>query len=544
MVELLSALIGQKRWAVAVFCGLLLAQPAAAEEWHEAYRAGLSALESGDHLQAAERLRRAIALRARPGRNVVIYGTNVEPRYYPYLHLAEALLALGQLDAAREALAASASWAREPADDRQKVSAQLDLAIARRRSTAKPETPVIATRSPTPPPVAVVETPPPPSTATRASPSPVPRPFPVRGRSTPRPDTPVERFPSPAAKMAARVQPSATPSATFPATLEPQAALVSERGGLPAFVAMALAVGLIAWIARQRPKRRAAEATPPDRLSPGAHRDELGQEWFGEYRLLEQLGRGGMASVYKAERGNERVALKRPLVGFLDDADFLRRFSREADINRSLNHPNIVRILERGEVEAVPYFTMELLAGETLQAFIRHPQPAEPRVAVSVVAQVAEALDFAHSKGVVHRDLKPSNIMLLPDGTAKVMDFGLARGTRFEGMTITGAFLGTPPYVAPEMIEGRGTEPRSDLYALGVVFYELLTGQAPFRGESPFAILQKHLTEEPSPPSRNMEWIPAELDAIVLRLLRKSAAERPSAEELVVTLREWLSEAT
>ena len=215
-----------------------------------------------------------------------------------------------------------------------------------------------------------------------------------------------------------------------------------------------------------------------------------------------------MASVYKAERGNERVALKRPLMGFLDDADFLRRFSREADINRSLNHPNIVRILERGEVEGVPYFTMELLAGETLQAFIRHPQPAEPRVAVSVVAQVAEALDFAHSKGVVHRDLKPSNIMLLPDGTAKVMDFGLARGTRFEGMTITGAFLGTPHYVAPEMIEGRGTEPRSDLYALGVVFYELLTGQAPFRGESPFGILQKHLTEEPSPPSRNMEWDP------------------------------------
>ena len=195
MVELLSALIGQKRWAVAVFCGLLLAQPAAAEEWHEAYRAGLSALESGDHLQAAERLRRAIALRARPGRDVVIYGTNVEPRYYPYLHLAEALLALGQLDAAREALAASASWAREPADDRQKVSAQLDLAIARRRSTAKPETPVIATRSPTPPPVAVVETPPPPSTATHASPSPVPRPFPVRGRSTPRPRHAGRAFP-------------------------------------------------------------------------------------------------------------------------------------------------------------------------------------------------------------------------------------------------------------------------------------------------------------------------------------------------------------
>ncbi len=157
---------------------------------------------------------------------------------------------------------------------------------------------------------------------------------------------------------------------------------------------------------------------------------------------------------------------------------------------------------------------------------------------------MAEALDFAHSKGVVHRDLKPSNIMLLPDGVAKVMDFGIARARRFDGLTATGAFMGTPDYVSPEMIEGRGTDPRSDLYALGVVLFELLTGQRPFSGDSPFAILKKHCTEEPPPPSRLRPGIPPELEAIVLRLLRKDPEDRPaSAEELVVTLRDWLNRA-
>ena len=189
-------------------------------------------------------------------------------------------------------------------------------------------------------------------------------------------------------------------------------------------------------------------------MSPGARRDELGQEWFGDFRLLEMLGRGGMASVFKAERRGELSALKRPLAAFLDDPQFHERFLREAEIGRALNHPNIVRILERGEIEDVPYFTMELVAGPTLDAFLKGERVVEPRTAASIVVQAAEALDFAHSKGVVHRDLKPSNIMRLPDGSVKVMDFGIARARRFEGLTATGAFLGTPEYVAPEMIEG------------------------------------------------------------------------------------------
>jgi hypothetical protein len=287
-----------------------------------------------------------------------------------------------------------------------------------------------------------------------------------------------------------------------------------------------------------------ARITPAGLGNPGAHKGADGRDYFGEYRLLGPLGRGGMASVYRAERGTDVYALKRPLPAFLEEPEFLERFLREAEIGRTLHHPNIVRILERGEVGGVPFFTMELVPGETLQSLLQRVKFLEPRPATQLIVQIAEALDYAHLKGVVHRDLKPSNVMVLPDGLAKVMDYGIARARRFDGLTVTGAFLGSPEYVAPETIEARGTDARSDLYSLGVLFYETLAGRRPFVADSPFAILNKHLTEDPPAPSTLRPGVPAELDRIVLRLLSKAPAARyAAAEDLVLDLRDFLNRA-
>jgi hypothetical protein len=267
-------------------------------------------------------------------------------------------------------------------------------------------------------------------------------------------------------------------------------------------------------------------------------------ERFGDYLLLDPLGKGGMATVFLAERNAEHVALKRPLAAFLEDPEFLERFLREAEIGRTLHHPNIIRIFERGHVQGVPYFTMELVKGETLQVHIRRLGALPAKAATKIIAQVAEALDYAHLKGVVHRDLKPSNIMILEDGTVKVMDYGIARARRFEGLTVTGAFLGTPDYVAPETAEGKGADARSDLYSLGIVFYEILTGKKPFVGDTPFATLRKHVSEAPTPPSVVAPGVPRQLETIVLRLLQKDPGQRyPGAEELLIELREYLNRA-
>ena len=605
---------------------LLLPAVGAAEDWDEAYRSGLAALARGENARAADAFRRAIAMRREPGRNVPTYGTNVEPRYFPYLKLAEACLALGQLEAAREALERSASFgALESPDERQKLAARVEAAAAPRRSPSPTAPPATVPSPPAPTPVAVAPTP---------TPAPVTAP-PVAAVPSATPPAPREgSHARPPAERPARAagEPPASPRA--PATTAPEAVggtleVISQppgaatyiddepvgatdpqtgrlfksdlppgrhrvrvahpghedavrdvdvvRGGAvrfhatltpvpaggpaagPGLIVFALvAIGLVAvfaWIALRRPEAPSVPAstgpgalaprpTPSGQANPGARSDSLGQEWFGDYRLLEMLGRGGMASVYKAERRGELSALKRPLAHLLDDPQFRERFLREAEIGRALNHPNVIRILERGDVGAVPYFTMELLPGQTLQAHIADRGAVAPRAAVAIVVQVAEALDFAHSKGVVHRDLKPSNVMVLPDGTAKVMDFGIARARRFEGMTATDAFLGTPDYVAPEMIDGRGTDARSDLYALGLILFELLTGRRTFTGESSFAILKKHSSEEPPAPSRLQTAVPPELDSIVLRLLRKNPEDRPaSAEALVVALRDWLNRA-
>jgi hypothetical protein len=600
---------------------LLLAPSAAAEEWHEAYRAGVLALEKGDAARAAAAFERAIARRPEPGRNVRTYGTNFEPRYFPYLRLAEARLALGQADAAQKALEASAKWGdREPAEERQRLAQRLEAAVppkpAPPTTTLAPAAtapPVTAPAPPTTLGAASDETPPPtlaPTTTVAAATSGSRKAPPAITTPALPPGSAPESVPSAAAaETTGAVEVVSDPAGAsvyvddeLLGTTDPRTGRLVKSGlsagrhrvrvslagrgelardvdvaaggqvlveaalaattpaapaeglggaaGIAAFALVALAlVAVIAWSLRKDPGPEAAAAeaarahTPTGQLSPGASRDSAGQDWFGDYRVLELLGRGGMASVFKAERRGELVALKRPLAAFLGDPEFLERFSREAEIGRTLNHPNIVRILERGEHEGVPYFTMELVPGETLREVVLRG-PADPRQAAAIVAQVAEALDFAHSKGVVHRDLKPSNVMLPPGGGVRVMDFGIARARRFEGITATAAFLGTPDYLAPEMIEGQGSDARSDLYALGVVLFELLAGRRPFVADTPYAVLRQHCTQPPPVLASLRPEVPGELSALVERLLEKDPERRPaSAEELVIALRDWLNRA-
>jgi hypothetical protein len=605
----------------------LAGAPLLAQEWHESYRAGVRALAEGQPLRAVSLLEQAVSQRPQPGRNVITYGTNVEPRYYPYLRLAEAYLRLGDLRGARSAIERSARWGIEPQAERARLAAQLEEAVARAAPPAPTLAPVPApTPTPAPPaapspsPTPPVALPPPETPLVRAPPA-TPTPPPRREAETPRrpttappaaPEGHPERagpgHPGPAGAtgvleivsqppgaavyldderlgttdaewgrlvatvaagrhrlrlsfdghrgVAEEVEVAAGGTTAIRRRLPPASARFDARVALAAGVVLAL-IGLTAWALRRprgvadlpTPRRAGGGSTTPGRgtpagVGPGVVRGEDGADYFGEYRLLEPLGRGGMASVHKVERRGELYALKRPLPAFLQEPEFLERFLREAEIGRALHHPNIVRILERGEVEGVPYFTMELIAGETLQARLQRGGALDPRAAAGLVAQVAEALDYAHLKGVVHRDLKPSNIMVLADGTARVMDYGIARTRRFEGLTVTGAFLGSPEYVAPEAIEGKPTDARGDLYSLGVVFYEALTGRRPFAAETPFAILRKHLTETPPPPSAVTPGIPAELERIVLRLLSKRPEDRyPGADELVLELRDFLNRA-
>ncbi len=224
------------------------------------------------------------------------------------------------------------------------------------------------------------------------------------------------------------------------------------------------------------------------------------------YDVTEELGRGGVGVVYKARhlRLNRPVGLKMLLAGAYASRAERRRLSREAELVAELRHPNIVQVYDVGDLDGRPYFTMELIEGGSLDRKLAgRPLPA--REAASLLAVLAGAVDAAHRAGIVHRDLKPANVLLADDGTPKISDFGLARQLG-DGLalTLSGAPLGTPSYMAPEQAQGRSREtgPAADLYALGAILYELLTGRPPFRAESAAATVQQVLFDDPVPPSR------------------------------------------
>jgi serine/threonine protein kinase len=219
----------------------------------------------------------------------------------------------------------------------------------------------------------------------------------------------------------------------------------------------------------------------------------------GRYRVVRKLGTGGMANVYLAEDQElgRRVAIKMLDDRHAQDEQFVERFRREAKNAAGLSHPNIVSIYDRGEAEGTYYIAMEYLEGHTLKELILSRGPTPIPVAIDYTRQILGALFFAHRNGIVHRDIKPHNVVVGPDGRLKVTDFGIARSGGTSQMTEAGSIIGTAQYLSPEQARGAPVDQRSDIYSVGIVLYEMLTGPVPFTGDTPLEIAMNHLAATP-----------------------------------------------
>ncbi len=272
--------------------------------------------------------------------------------------------------------------------------------------------------------------------------------------------------------------------------------------------------------------------TPTEELNTGS-------TFAGRYQIIEELGKGGMGKVYKALDTDlkEKVAIKLIKPEVAADKNTIERFRNELKFARKIRHKNVCQMYDLNREEGTHYITMEYVHGEDLKRLIRKMGQMSAGQVISIAVQVCEGMAEAHRLGVVHRDLKPQNIMVDEEGNARIMDFGIARSVKGKGITGAGVMIGTPEYMSPEQVEGKDSDQRSDIYSLGVILYEMVTGRVPFEGDTPFTIGVKHKSEAPRNPKELNTQIPEDLSHLILRCMEKDKEKRyQGAEELLSEL--------
>jgi len=264
----------------------------------------------------------------------------------------------------------------------------------------------------------------------------------------------------------------------------------------------------------------------PDKLTRGT-------TFASRYEIIEELGEGGMGKVFRVEdkRIHEEIALKVLNPEIAADKKTIERFRNELKFARKIAHKNVCRMYDLNEEKTTHYISMEYVPGEDLRSMIRMTKQLSVGTAISIVKQICGGLAEAHRLGVVHRDLKPSNIMIDKDGNARIMDFGIARSLKAKGVTAAGVMIGTAEYMSPEQVEGREADQRSDIYSLGVIFYEMVTGRIPFEGETFLSIALKHKTEQPRDPKELNTQLPENLTNVILKCMEKDREKRYQTAE-------------
>lgn len=316
----------------------------------------------------------------------------------------------------------------------------------------------------------------------------------------------------------------------------------------------ALALGLLVTTGQSTSRRtRVAPRKRKESAKVSRRRGTHGSAGFDPmevpgYEILEKVGSGGMASVYRARKlaGGQTVALKIPMEQYVADAKFIRRFHREAEVAQRLNHVNIVRTFEHGSLGIKHYMVMEFVKGRSLESYVEAGE-LDADLSVDIMALVVSALQHIHSVGIIHRDIKPANIMILEGGirhdqeprlapdAVKLMDFGIAGGKVLSRLTMTGARIGTPVYMSPEQARGLKLDHRSDIYSLGLVFFEMLTGQTAFKGGYE-AIVHQQIFQSPPPPRQLNLRVPKVLDDLVMKMIAKDPDDRPDLMEVQAAL--------